>query len=170
MWYIGGVMPHRARRNRANQTGATPREITMRLHSYKLAGSAIPKELVGQVLNVRIAESTQDARDLCKDGDEARIVALFNQQNVLNQERVGKAVAESEDVAKLVSAGRVTDAMKAIQTEVDSYLSGARAAGVPSEAKVALTKLTGAKAKIAAMEPTQAERARKQLAALGIDL
>lgn len=142
----------------------------MRLHSYKLAGSAIPKELVGQVLNVRIAESTQDARDLCKDGDEARIVALFNQQNVLNQERVGKAVAESEDVAKLVSAGRVTDAMKAIQTEVDSYLSGARAAGVPSEAKVALTKLTGAKAKIAAMEPTQAERARKQLAALGIDL
>ena len=140
----------------------------MKQHPYKLAGRGIAPELTGSTINVRVAETADEATSLCKDGDGSRVIALFNQQNILNQERVGKAVAEDEDTAKLVSAGNVAGALSRVQAAVDAYLSGGRAPGVPSEAKRSHTTLTGAREKFAALTPEAQARARKQLEALGI--
>ena len=142
----------------------------MRQHAYKLAGSNIPAELVGKTLNVRVAESAADAKSLCKDGDEARIIALFNQQHILNQERVGKAECESDEVKAFIVKGDVTGALAYVQAQTDAYLSGARAAGVPSEAKVALAEKKGAQAKLATLSPKDRERAEALLKSLGMSV
>lgn len=135
----------------------------MRTHAYKLAGANIPKELVGQILNVRVAESSDDARSLCKDGNEGRIIDLFNQQNILNQERVGKAIAEGEDVQKLVAAGDVAGALALVQTGTDAYLSGAKAPGVGGKTKAKAQQMD----KVAAAAAADPKLAAK-LQALGI--
>ena len=132
----------------------------MKLHPYKLAGSAIPPELVGRVINVRRAETSEEAQSLCVNGDGGRVITLFNQQNILDQERAGKAVAEGEEVAKLVSSGNGSEAMALIQNAADAYLSGGRAPGVPSETKVRAAKFSEIEARAKA-DPQLAARLEK---------
>lgn len=137
----------------------------MQTHIYKMKGSDIEPALHGRELRQSKPESVADFKTLIVNGDEGRIVALATQQFLLNCQREAKAVAQSEDVLKLVRDGKVDEAWAIIQKAADDYRDG----GTRAPGKTAEVKAKAAKAdriqQAAANDPALA----KKLAALGIE-
>ncbi len=142
----------------------------MKQHGYKLAGADIPAALRGTVIQCPLPETYDEATSLTADGNPNRWLALGNQQFLLNTERDAKAVAESEEVAKLIEAGDVAGAAKTVQDAATAYRDGGgRKAGVSSVTKVKAASVDNAKGKLAAMTPEQRAKNLKTLEALGFD-
>jgi hypothetical protein len=142
----------------------------MKTHGYKLAGADIPEALRGTVIACPLPESYDEAATLTQDGNPNRWLALGNQQFLLNTEREAKAVAESEEIAKLIAEGHVAKAQAAVQAAANAYRDGGgRKAGVPNVTKVKAAAIDTGKQKLAAMTPEARAKALKVLESLGMD-